>query len=181
MEFIVKYIREIFNRDSKEFKVVVAEKNMLDDNTKKEGLYMLFVSPKGVQVDRLHPIYVGYTSRPFDVQFKEHARKEKGVLEKFFTRGEPEITLQGVKKECDLYVIELPLDPRAAKLLESVFLEAFDFTLNTEENGPKRKSVELSAAVGPLLSKAIFTQAWQTVTQDVRTMIHVASIDSVLS
>ena len=128
-EFIVKFIREIFTRNSKEFKVVAidADKNMLDDSTKKEGLYMLFVSPKGVQVDRLYPIYVGYTSRPFDVRFKEHARKEKGVLEKFFTRGEPKITFQGVETECDLYVIELPLDPRAAKLLESVFLEAFDF------------------------------------------------------
>lgn len=136
---------------------------------------MLFVSPKDLPGDCLYPIYVGYTSRTFDERFKEHASKEKGVFEKFFTNGQPETYFKGVKNECDLYVMELPMYPRAAKLLESVFLEAFDFALNTEENGKERKSVELSTGVAVLVSKKLITQVWKTVMQDI------TSIDNYIS
>jgi len=163
-EFIVQFMK---GRGSKEFQVVVSGKNMLEDSTKKPGLYMFFVSPKDSQGYCLYPIYVGYTSRTFDERFKEHASKKKGVFEKFFINGQPETCFQGVKKKCDLYVMELPMDPRVAKLLESVFLEAFDFALNTEENGKERKSVELSTAVGALLSKELFTKVWKTVKEDI--------------
>ena len=97
------------------------------------GLYMFFVQPKNEQTV-FSPAYVGYTSRSFGLRFREHAKEGK-LIGGFLA----------VQKDhkCDLFVSEFPCRPMIAKLLESIFLKAFDFAYNRMENGQQRDTVNL--------------------------------------
>ena len=97
------------------------------------GLYMFFVKPRGEETV-FSPAYVGYTSRSFGLRFREHAKEGK-LIGGFLA----------VQKDhkCDLFVSEFPCRPMIAKLLESIFLKAFDFAYNRMENGQKRDTVDL--------------------------------------
>lgn len=167
-KFIMEYLKDNFKDRVKVYDVVDSEteRSNFTAVVNDEGLYIVSVSPKGSNGDCLYPIYVGYTSRTFGVRFGEHANKEDGVFEKFFTQKKPETT-----KPCDLHVTVVCCDSHSATLLESVFLKAFDFALNTQENSSERKRVEVTGGVGLDQSKKWFIPAWQAVTQGVSTMI----------
>ena len=131
------------------------------------GLYMFFVMPQGSQEERYCPIYVGYTSRTFRKRFREHA--DNGVIRKFFD-GQLRTTVKGAQKACYLYVSEFQCDAPAAKLLESVFLKAFNFALNVEENGAARDTVEVAEDNQLGTSYEVFVPQFTRVMEDVNTM-----------
>lgn len=111
-------------------------KHVTDENKENiggasRGLYMLFVKPKGKE-DIFSPAYVGYTGRPFNVRFGEHK------VINWFLEGQKTSTTK-----CELFVSEFPCLPMIAKLLESIFLEAFDFAFNKMENNEKRDTEDL--------------------------------------
>jgi len=132
-----------------------------------EGLYVFFVKFRKEQ--HYCPIYVGYTSRNFCQRFREHATN--GVIYKF-QNGQIRATVDfhpvgGAQAVCDLYVSEFGCDAPAAKLLESVFLKAFNFALNVAENGQERDTVETSVRKTPEQSYDFFVPAFENVMQDV--------------
>lgn len=131
------------------------------------GLYVFFVKERTEQ--HYCPIYVGYTSRNFRQRFGEHATN--GVIYKF-QNGQVRATVDshpvgGAQAVCDLYVSEFECDAPAAKLLESVFLKAFNFALNVAENGQERDTVETAVHKKPEQSYDFFVPAFENVMQDV--------------
>ena len=131
---------------------------------------MFFVMNSGNITDRRYyaPIYVGITSRNFNQRFKEHA--QDGVIYKFLdwqSRSQDFLT-----KWCKLYVSEFIFDAPAAKLLESVFLEAFDFPLNVRENDKARLEYEVSkeSAMDLSTAKEAFEKAYERVNGGVKTV-----------
>ena len=163
--FVVRILQQVFVSFGTS---QVTEQNKRNvGSTMAGGLYMFFVMPQGSQEERYCPIYVGYTSRTFRQRFREHA--DNGVIRKFFD-GQLRTTVKGAQKACYLYVSEFQYDAPAAKLLESVFLNAFDFALNVEENGAARDTVEL-AEDNPLeTSYEVFVPQFTRVMEDVNTM-----------
>ena len=149
----------------------------VEESTKQEvgsktdrGLYMFFVTNSGNVTDRYYyaPIYVGITSRTFNQRFKEHA--QDGVIHKFLdwqSRSQ-----EFLPKCCRLYVSEFIFDAPAAKLLESVFLEAFDFPLNVRENDKARLEYEVSkeSAMNLSTAKEVFEEAYERVNGGVKTV-----------
>jgi len=115
------------------------------------GLYMFFVKPEGEE-NIYSPAYVGYTGKSFNMRFKGHAQISRSL----------EATS---KAKCKLFVSEFPCHPIIAKLLESVFLEAFDFAFNRMENGEVRdakglytydKQKDLSLQEGKKIYQEVF-------------------------
>lgn len=136
-----------------------------------EGLYMFFVKLRTEQ--HYCPIYVGYTGRNFRQRFGEHTTN--GVIYKF-GNGQLQATADfhpvggGAQAVCDLYVSEFVCDAPAAKLLESVFLKAFNFALNVAENDKERDTVETAVYKTPEQSYDFFVPAFEKVMQDVTKM-----------
>ena len=163
--FVVHILREVFVSFAP---CQVTEQNKRNvGSTMAGGLYMFFVMPQDSQEERYCPIYVGYTSRTFRQRCREHA--DNGVIRKFFD-GQLRTTVKGVQKACYLYVSEFQCDAPAAKLLESVFLNAFNFALNVEENGAARVTVELSEDNPLEKSYEVFVPQFTRVMGDVNTM-----------
>ena len=67
---------------------------------------------------------------------------------------------------------EFKFDAPAAKLLESVFLEAFDFPLNVRENDKARLEYEVSkeSAMDLSTAKEVFEKAYERVNGGVKTV-----------
>lgn len=65
---------------------------------------------------------------------------------------------------------EFVCDAPAAKLLESVFLKAFNFALNVAENDKERDTVETAVHKTPEQSYDFFVPAFEKVMQDVTKM-----------
>ena len=141
----------------------VTEQNKKNIGSNTKGLYMFFVRQKNSQ--QVHsPAYVGYTGRSFHIRFKEHADDER-MIGKFF---EAQQTSLG---KCDLFVSEFPCRPMIAKLLESMFLEAFDFALNKMENNDQRSTVDLyvynsNKQLGLSTGKKIFKETFAKVMKE---------------
>lgn len=90
------------------------------------GLYLFFLKSKAT--NKRYPVYIGYTGRNFAQRFYEHATRESGAIYKI-------LTSKVFGDFYDLFVYTHSATPVAAKVLESIFLNAFNFSLNTEENG----------------------------------------------
>lgn len=113
----------------------VTDENKKNIGSMSPGLYMFFVKPKGTE-GIYSPAYVGYTGKSFNVRFKGHAR-DHNLISWFLKEQETSTT------KCKLFVSEFPCRPMIAKLLESIFLEAFDFAFNRMENGEVRDTEDL--------------------------------------
>ena len=70
-----------------------------------------------------YPVYIGITS-DFHTRFDQHRRNDK--------------VIPLLKKYHYLEAYEMKLPVVTAKVVESMFLAAFDFALNTDENPPAR-------------------------------------------
>ena len=90
------------------------------------GLYLFSVRSK--VTEKRYPVYIGYTGRTFAKRFYEHATQENGVIHKV-------LVSKVFGDSYDLYVHCHSLSPVTSKVFESIFLRAFDFDLNTDENG----------------------------------------------
>ena len=76
-------------------------------------------------------MYVGKTGQDFDTRLKQH-RKPRGVLAEISR-------IQWQADFCEKFVVYVKdLDITSAKFFESVFLAAFNFARNKEENNEKR-------------------------------------------
>ena len=89
------------------------------------GLYLIVA-----QTSKNVPEYIGITGRNFKERISRHMTS--GIANKIRKRIE----------KPDVIVSTIPMDLPVAKFFESVFLEAFDFRMNTEENGQIRKNYD---------------------------------------
>lgn len=90
------------------------------------GLYLF--SLQSTETQKRYPVYIGYTGRTFADRFYEHAIRESGAIYKV-------LQSKVFGDSFTLFVHSHPMTPVAAKVLESIFLNTFNFALNTEENG----------------------------------------------
>lgn len=152
--FIETALRAIFQMEDIQR---IAEVNI--DNARgyleqNKGLYMFFVHAGF----RYYPIYVGYTGNNFYARLQNHQVWGRNLqINGEIAHGR--------------YVTVFPCDA-GAKSLESLFLKAFDFALNTEENVAVREILDLSQGVNHgARSKLLFQHAWVDVQQGFLGMI----------
>ena len=112
------------------------------------GIYIFFLDAGQIQ----YPIYIGITGRNFRQRLLEHYAN--GVIDRYvngnFPRNVPPIRLP-------LKVMCVPVQyPMQAKLMESVFLNSFDFCLNIQENGGIRDTIDTRDQFPPEHSKENF-------------------------
>lgn len=101
--------------------------NMKSVGSKHEcGLYLFFL--ESTTTTKRYPVYIGYTGRTFHDRFYEHATRENGVIYKI-------LVSKVFGSSYRLFVHTHSLSPVTAKVVESIFLQAFNFALNTDENG----------------------------------------------
>lgn len=113
------------------------------------GLYM--ISKR--RANGKFPIYVGYTSNRFDERLANHDVKYWHINKK--SDGHLEFDF-------------IPtFNPSHAKLLESVFLGAFDFCRNEVENGKKREPDYNVQVVIPEQSKNYFDALYSLMVKDI--------------
>lgn len=124
------------------------------DLKKNKGLYVFFVRIES----SYYPVYVGYTGNNFYERFRNH-----GVYAKVQER-------QVNNKIDQLCVGVFPCDA-GAKTLESLFLKAFNFALNSEENEGVRDILDLSQRSQFSKSKEILRKAWEETKQGVWEMM----------
>ena len=111
---------------------------------KMNGLYFIFsstnIDPNDIDhQDKIYPLYVGITGRNFAKRFTEHIKKKDGLVQKMNEEmDKPVPTVQ----ELIAYVVDIPLP--VAKFFESVFLSAFDFLMNVQENNQIRKKIQVT-------------------------------------
>lgn len=123
----------------------------------KKGLYVFFV-----RIGLLYyPIYVGYTGNNFYDRLRQH-----GVRNRV---GDLQVNDDNLQID-QLCVSVFPCDA-GAKTLESLFLKAFNFALNSEENEGVRGSLDLSQRNQFAKSKVILQQAWEETKQGVLAMM----------
>ena len=154
---------DVFDKHVLEVQEIDEENRGINQAKKDTGLYMFYVKPG----NKFCPIYVGYSASGsgFYGRFKVHA--QSGVVKKFFHKDYPLYCRGGFGRyPCHptfpLYVIQLPCKATTAILLEKLFLEAFDFALNAENNGDARDTLELGGQESLSCdSKPIFEKAWK--------------------
>ena len=106
------------------------------------GLYMFFIELGSSK----YPINMGVTSRNFRQRFLEHHNSPNGVIHKFIDGNFPQNIPPHLRSQLLLKVKCIPLSySMQAKLMESVFLAAFDFCLNTEENDHTRVNIDATS------------------------------------
>lgn len=145
----------------------VTEENMKKIGSKGDrGLYLFFV--ESTMTKKRYPVYIGYTGRTFGERFYEHATRENGVIYKVLVSK----VFGGSYK---LFVYTHSLSPVTAKVVESIFLKAFDFALNTEENG-KLHNLDLSKEFSKEVSYDDFKLTYQNImgelTKDIPASFH---------
>ena len=101
------------------------------------GLYLFYLQRPSDE--KKYPVYIGYTGRNFRTRFSEHATRDNGVINKCICS----MTFQPSGGPYKLFVLTKSFEPIAAKVIESIFLNAFNFALNTEENGSTRPDLDL--------------------------------------
>ena len=98
-----------------------------------KGLYIFYLQDS----NRKYPVYVGYTGRTFRTRFNEHATRESGVIWKYnngrFMGGTTGYTLR---------VCTADFKPATAMCITYVFLNVFDFALNSTHNGNTRDHID---------------------------------------
>ena len=92
-----------------------------------QGLYLFYLQDRDEQK---YPIYVGYTGRTFKKRFNEHAKS--GVIKKCI---ENNIMTNSIT----LNVCTANFKPATAMVIEYVFLNTFNFPLNSSENEGTRQ------------------------------------------
>ena len=119
-----------------------------------QGIYIFFIERGG----RNYPIYIGITRRSFAERFTEHRNLNNGVIHQVVTGRFPQNLQANQRHQLTLKVKCIALDyPVIAKLMESVFLAAFDFCLNKEENGGAiRANIDFSSQFSVEQSKHDF-------------------------
>lgn len=109
-----------------------------------KGLYIFYVTFNSLETTRI-PIYVGVTDQGFRTRFRQHK-----VIEKYFNP-----VVQGKRVFPAFHVDHYPPEGEhifrvvtvrteyglTAKLLESIFLNSFDFCMNKMENGAYRMMI----------------------------------------
>lgn len=124
----------------------IEETDMKSHLKKNKGLYVFFV-----RIGLLYyPIYVGYTGNNFYDRLRQHGVRDR---------------VGNLQINNDLPINQLCVDvfpcDAGAKTLESLFLKAFNFALNSEENDGARGSLDLSQRNNFAKSKAILRQVWE--------------------
>ena len=139
-----------------------------------KGVYVFFANDAR---DSFIPIYIGITSRNFQERFAEHRRN--GVIQKYSDREgkNPDLYLvndfgKQLPPNWSLAVAEFKVDtPMVAKMYESIFLTAFNFPLNTEENEGARPDIRLCDRQNkPCDSFRIFTTAHHQLMRDLESV-----------
>jgi hypothetical protein len=146
--FIEKALGVMTGCNARELTVRVAQGQVEISNLsfakENEGVYI--ISAKGDSNGQRQwsiPIYIGITKRSFLQRIKEHI--EKGVIQKVL-HGEVHF-LEAYRPRRQAVVNHLQvamfpgLRPMIAKLYESIFLDAFNFPLNAQENGEVRSDI----------------------------------------
>ena len=111
------------------------------------GLYFFFWSAykdanNVNKQDQIYPLYVGITGRTFKQRFKEHIRD--GVVNKITSGQWPK--QKGITNlRLIVYAVDMPLP--VAKFFESVFLYAFDFAMNSDENEGERQGIQITESL----------------------------------
>ena len=97
------------------------------------GLYVLYFADN-------YPVYIGVTERSFCERLREHYYR--GAIKKVFD-GKLDIS-DIPNKILKVMLVNIGMGMQA-KLMESVFLDSFDFCLNEKENGEVRLKVDATA------------------------------------
>ena len=118
------------------------------------GLYLFYLQNNE---DVKCPIYIGYTRRTFRKCFQEHV--DSGVIEKCLSGKFP--TGQGRKFK--LFVLQFPMGHVVAKVIESIFLDAYDFALNNHEHYDARSQLYLKYSYRPEESLEWFREIYKSV------------------
>ena len=106
---------------------------------KGNGLYFIF----GYKyIDYNYPLYIGITGRTFRQRLKEHTWL-KNPIKWIKTRNQWNRESR-VKIKLIAYLVNMPLP--VAKFFESVFLSAFDFPENDQENNGVRTTINALAS-----------------------------------
>jgi hypothetical protein len=130
------------------------------------GLYVFYMKNNtGSQIR--YPIYVGVTGRSFYRRFYEHATTSTGQIKKVWDGVYPE-NVYGY----ELYIWTLDVTHVAAKYLESVLLEVWDFPLNQSENGDERSYLDTSAQRQPEDDKHDFDISWGNYFKEIQNINH---------
>ena len=120
------------------------------------GVYLFYLQ-KATDEEKRYPIYVGITSRNFSTRFKEHAGN--GVIDKVLVSK----TFKPSGGPYKLYYHTCSFEPVAAKVVESIFLHAFDFAFNTDENGSARAELILIPQNKPEDTFGSFKDSFQSI------------------
>ena len=127
-----------------------------------KGLYVFYMK-NNPESDIRYPIYVGVTGRSFSKRFYEHATT--GQIKKVWDHVYPN-NVHGY----DIYAWTLDISHVAAKYLESVLLEVWDFPLNKSENGDERGNLDISGQYPPEADKENFDISWGNYFGEIQTV-----------
>lgn len=139
---------------------LTSKEEINDVPNKESGFYIFYLDSGLIQ----YPIYIGITGRNFRKRFQEHL--VDGVIDKWcngqFPINDPPIRLP-------LKAILVPIGYNMqAKLMESVFLKAFDFCLNSQENYVVRTELDVGTIFRPEDSKENFDIIFNNIMQEIK-------------
>ena len=126
---------------------------------KDRGFYIFFLDSGKTK----YPIYVGITRRNFRQRFKEHYAS--GVINNYNTGDFPK-NVPPIRLPLKVMCVSIPY-PAITKLVESIFLAAFNFCLNTEENGDIRVKLDTDDQYPVTASKPGFDIAFNNVMEEI--------------
>ena len=131
---------------------------------KEGGVYLIYLQKDG----KKYPVYIGFTSRTFRGRLREHASTPAGVIDCLLSEAQP--------KRFEIRTISVSLDYIAAKMLESIFLQAFDFPLNKSENLKGRKwenDIPCDQVSAEVTERDVFRDIYLGATQDVNRLLRI--------
>ena len=139
---------------------VSTEEEINNTPNNKSGVYIFYLDSGPTQ----YPIYVGVTSRNFRQRFKEHYKN--GVIN-LYVSGEFPKNIPPIRLPLKAICLDTHY-PMQSKLMESVFLAAFDFCLNEEENGKVRLTIDTGNQLRPEDSKPDFDITFDNVMKEIK-------------
>lgn len=132
---------------------VIGEGNSFGQDCR--GLYMFYVRRKSDE--KKFPVYVGSTTgKSFHSHFMCHP-----VIATFFDANAPFPAVN--RPDYDMFAYQYSCTPVSAKLLETIFLLAFDFAQNGEENGGICPDLDFSRENAICDSIAIFRESYRSI------------------
>ena len=128
------------------------------------GLYLFYLRhlTKPHKTENKFPIYIGCTRRTFRKCFQEYACK--GVIKKWRSGEFP--GSEGYK----LFVLQFHMGHITAKVIESIFLDAYNFALNRDENGDVRASLDLCRNYSLEESRDWFKEVYEKIMDELYSM-----------